>query len=101
MQAATQGLAGLVSAAVEFVPHQAATVRRVLQDPLPRYLLADEVGLGKTIEAGAILRQWFLDTPGLCALVLAPQSVVPQWRSELSRSLWTTRSHQDPANTKS
>ena len=32
-------------------------VRRVLQDPMPKYLLADEVGLGKTIEAGLIIRE--------------------------------------------
>jgi ATP-dependent helicase HepA len=56
---------------------------RVLQDPLPRYLLADEVGLGKTIEAGAILRQWKLDHPSFDVIVLAPEPLVSQWRREL------------------
>jgi ATP-dependent helicase HepA len=84
LQAADRGLAGLTSAAIEFVPHQVSAVQRVLQDPLPRYLLADEVGLGKTIEAGAILRQWLIDDPALDAVVLAPAHIIGQWRSELT-----------------
>ena len=53
---ASVGLHALDAASVELFPHQAEAIRRVLQDPQVRYLLADEVGLGKTIEAGAILR---------------------------------------------
>ena len=100
LQAAGQGLSGLTSAAVEFVPHQVAVVQRVLQDPLPRYLLADEVGLGKTIEAGAILRQWLIDDPSLDAVVLVPSAIVEQWRAELANRFQLTdgrvqvRSHE-------
>ena len=63
LRAAAQGLTSLISAGVEFVPHQIAAVRRVLTDPIQRYLLADEVGLGKTIEAGLIIRQHLIDNP--------------------------------------
>ena len=51
------GLGGVLSSAVEIHDHQVGAARRVLADPIPRYLLADEVGLGKTIEAGMVLRQ--------------------------------------------
>jgi ATP-dependent helicase HepA len=84
LRAACQGLSGYVSSAIEFLPHQLAAVRRVLHDPLPRYLLADEVGLGKTIEVGVILRQWTIDNPSLRALIIAPSSLIPQWKQELA-----------------
>ncbi|WP_372784829.1 protein DpdE [Phenylobacterium sp.] len=83
LRAAAQGLTGLVSASVELVPHQADAVRRILHDPLQRYLLADEVGLGKTIEAGAVVRQTLLDDPSATALVLAPETLTGQWTHEL------------------
>ena len=59
-RAASRGMSGLLSSRIELVRHQVEVVRRVLEDPLQRYLLADEVGLGKTIEAGCILRQTLL-----------------------------------------
>ena len=80
---ASRGLQGLSSANVELFPHQAEAVRRVLQDPHVRYLLADEVGLGKTIEAGAILRQFENDSSRFRSLVLVPPVLLSQWESEL------------------
>jgi ATP-dependent helicase HepA len=78
-------LTGLWSAAVDLQRHQWRAVRSVLQDPVQRYLLADEVGLGKTIEAGAILRQYVLDEPAHHqALILVPAHLVSQWREELT-----------------
>ena len=77
------GLTGLVSASIALYPHQIDVVRRVLEDPVQRYLLADEVGLGKTIEAGIILRQTWLDNPSAGALVLVPPQLQSQWYSEL------------------
>lgn len=77
------GLTGLISSKIEMFPHQVEVARRVLQDPTLRYLLADEVGLGKTIEAGIILRQLKLDMPGTKAVVLAPEQIVVQWQEEL------------------
>jgi ATP-dependent helicase HepA len=76
-------LTGLTSSRIEIFAHQMEVVRRVLADPTIRYLLADEVGLGKTIEASAIVRQLTLDLPHLRARVLAPAILVPQWRREL------------------
>ncbi len=54
-RAVCRGMTGLISANIQLYPHQVEVVRRVLEDPIQRYLLADEVGLGKTIEAGVIL----------------------------------------------
>jgi ATP-dependent helicase HepA len=85
LRAAAQGLTAVLSASVELVPHQVATVRRVLTDPHMRYLLADEVGLGKTIEAGLIMRQLLLDEPTLSIEVYVPTILTSQWKSELQQ----------------
>lgn len=78
------GLSGLMSSVIELEPHQINVVRRVLNDASQRYLLADEVGLGKTIEAGVIIRQAVLDDPyGHRVVILVPSSLVQQWRQEL------------------
>jgi ATP-dependent helicase HepA len=74
---------GLLSSRIRILPHQLEVVRRVLEDPIQRYLLADEVGLGKTIEAGAILRQFLLDEPDGSVLVLVPRLLIDQWEEEL------------------
>lgn len=78
------GIHALLSSSVEMNSHQIDVVRRVLNDPSQRYLLADEVGLGKTIEAGVIIRQAVLDDPAHRVVVLVPDSLVRQWRQELS-----------------
>lgn len=82
-RAASRGLPSITSSVIEHHSHQLRIARRVLQDPLQRYLLADEVGLGKTIEAGIILRQLLIDDPTVRALVLAPRFLIPQWRREM------------------
>ena len=56
-RASTYGLTGLLSASVSLMPHQVQVVGRVLNDSVQRYLLVDEVGLGKTIEACAVIKQ--------------------------------------------
>jgi len=82
---ASMGMSALLPSAIELEAHQVEVVRRVLQDPIQRYLLADEVGLGKTIEAGILIRQCFLDGgPETRVVVLAPAALVPQWRGELA-----------------
>ncbi|TCK97106.1 protein DpdE [Paraburkholderia sp. BL9I2N2] len=83
---AASGITAALSSSIELVDYQFEVVRRVLTDPVQRYLLADEVGLGKTIEAGVIIRQFFLDTPpgSSHAVVLAPPALVAQWREELT-----------------
>lgn len=83
-RAASMGMSALPSSAVELEAHQIEVVRRILQDPVQRYLLADEVGLGKTIEAGVLIRQVILDAAeDALVLVIVPGPLVPQWRSEL------------------
>ena len=79
------GISALLSSSIELEPHQIEVVRRVLTDHTQRYLLADEVGLGKTIEAGIIIRQTVLDDMrGHKILVLVPRELVRQWREELT-----------------
>ena len=84
---AAPGLAGVVSAGVSLFPHQIGAVRRVLDDPVQRYLLADEVGLGKTIEAGLLIRQRLVDAPRSVVVVLVPAELVAQWEDELQDRL--------------
>lgn len=83
-RAATGGISALLSSAIELNSHQVDVVRRILTDPTQRYLLADEVGLGKTIEAGVVIRQAVLDQPARHnVVVLVPPPLVQQWRHEL------------------
>ncbi len=78
-----EGMTAISSAGIDLIPHQLTCIKRILNDPIQRYLLADEVGLGKTIEAGIIIRQQFIDNPNLNALILAPKHLCPQWHDEL------------------
>jgi SNF2 family DNA or RNA helicase len=68
---------------VDQFPHQLRAALRALRDMGGRALLADEVGLGKTIEAGIILKEFLLRGQVRTALVLAPASLVEQWAEEL------------------
>lgn len=83
-RAACRGMGALLSASVQLEAYQFNVVRKVLQDPIQRYLLADEVGLGKTIEAGVLIRQYILDTPDARVLLIVPPALVGQWRQELT-----------------
>ena len=84
-RAASGGIPALLSSAIELETHQVNVVRRVLKDTSQRHLLADEVGLGKTIEAGVIIRQAVLDDPKSHRIVvIAPESLIHQWRTELA-----------------
>ena len=91
LSAPTAGLVGAISAPVDLHAHQLAVVRRVLGDPIQRYLLADEVGLGKTIEAGLVIRQRLIDAPRSIVVCLVPSSLVPQWEEELAVRLGLRR----------
>jgi SNF2 family DNA or RNA helicase len=69
---------------IKELPHQIDVAQRVLRRPMGgRAILADEVGLGKTIEAGIILKE--LTVRGLArrVLILTPAALVEQWRAEL------------------
>lgn len=64
-------------------PHQIKILRRVAQNFPQSFLIADEVGLGKTIETGLILRYLLVSQKVKRVLILAPASVQPQWQEEL------------------
>lgn len=87
LRGAAQGMTALISAGIELAAHQVAAVRRVLTDPVQRYLLADEVGLGKTIEAGLVVRQHLIDNPEAKVTVAVPAHLCMQWRHELATKL--------------
>lgn len=65
------------------LPHQIHALSRAISGDRVRYLLADEVGLGKTIEAGLILRELKLRGRVRRALVVAPKSLAMQWVAEM------------------
>jgi len=78
-----EGWSCLSNSRLEPKPYQVFVAHRALQDLHPRYLLADEVGLGKTIEAGLILKE--LKARGLAdrVLIVVPASLRDQWEGEM------------------
>lgn len=77
--------AGFCGARIDLIPHQLAIAREVAARPRPRVLLADEVGLGKTIEACLILHRLHLTGKADRILILVPEALVHQWFVELFR----------------
>ena len=69
---------------VDTYVYQQETVRRVLRQFKGRALLADEVGLGKTIEACLVLKEYWMRGMVRKALILTPPSLVSQWKGELT-----------------
>jgi len=65
------------------LPHQLQALARAIANDRVRYLLADEVGLGKTIEAGLIMRELKLRGLVQRTLVVAPRGLVTQWVAEM------------------
>lgn len=65
------------------LPHQIRALSRAIANDRVRYLLADEVGLGKTIEAGLIMRELKLRGLVKRTLVISPKGLVSQWVSEM------------------
>ncbi|HSW63592.1 MAG TPA: helicase-related protein [Dissulfurispiraceae bacterium] len=65
------------------LPHQIRALSRAIANDRVRYLLADEVGLGKTIEAGLIMRELKLRGLVKRTLVIAPKGLVSQWVAEM------------------
>jgi SNF2 family DNA or RNA helicase len=74
----------LDSNTIKELPHQIDVALRVLRPPMRgRVILADEVGLGKTIEAGIILKELVVRGLARRVLILTPAALVDQWRGEL------------------
>lgn len=68
---------------IELLPHQKETVRHVIDNLNGRAILADEVGLGKTIEAGMILKEYMAQGKVKNFLILVPASLGFQWTNEM------------------
>lgn len=76
------GLGGATGVAAVPYPHQLANVQRVLTDSRIRHLIADEVGLGKTVQTLMILNALRIQNPRHRALILVPENLAPQWLLE-------------------
>lgn len=76
---------GYMGARMDLIPHQLYIAQEVASRAVPRVLLADEVGLGKTIEACLILHRLIVNGQAGRALILVPEPLVHQWFVELLR----------------
>ncbi len=76
---------GLAGCRTSLIAHQLYIAYEVSRRYAPRVLLADEVGLGKTIEAGLILHQQLLLERARRVLIIVPESLVHQWLVEMLR----------------
>lgn len=80
-------------------PHQLEAARRVVNDLCGRAILADEVGLGKTIEAGLVAKEYLLRRLATRILILAPATLLRQWAAELHQKFdlqaWVARRDWD------
>ncbi|NTV62448.1 MAG: DEAD/DEAH box helicase family protein [Oscillochloris sp.] len=88
LRGSTFGIEDLVGSRVFLLAHQAEVIARVLSSPECRFMLADEVGLGKTIEASVILKALRRRDPNMATLIIVPASLTHQWRNELSKKFW-------------
>lgn len=86
-----------IQSSVVPLPHQLYALNRAMSRDRIRYLLADEVGLGKTIEAGLILRELKLRGMVQRVLVVAPKGLVRQWQAEMRLHFGETLRFVEPA----
>lgn len=93
-RSAARGFAG---GRMDLIPHQLYIAHEVSRRALPRVLLADEVGLGKTIEACLILHRLLRSGQITRALIVVPDALVHQWFVELLRRFALTFSIYDEA----
>ncbi|MBR0576250.1 DEAD/DEAH box helicase family protein [Proteiniclasticum sp. BAD-10] len=77
------GFKELAGSKIYLLPHQVNTIMRCLQQSPCRYMLADEVGMGKTIEAISILKIFMQNHANRNALIVVPETLKEQWKTEL------------------
>ena len=82
---AVDSLYAMRAARILHVPFQYKPLLRLLRADQPRLLIADDVGVGKTIEAGLILKELEARGDVERVLVMCPRSLVHKWRSEMRR----------------
>ena len=82
---ARSDLYGLIGGRTSLIPHQLYIAHEVANRYAPRVLLADEVGLGKTIEAGLILHHQLLTERARRVLIVVPETLMHQWLVEMLR----------------
>lgn len=75
----------LRSARIQFIPFQFKPLLRLLRSDRPRLLIADDVGVGKTIEAGLILKELSTRQRLDRVLVMCPKALTVKWRAEMRR----------------
>jgi ATP-dependent helicase HepA len=80
---ATYGFQVLAGCRAFLLPHQISTVARCFETTPVRYMLADEVGLGKTVEACSILSILASENKNLRVLIIVPGALASQWKNEL------------------
>lgn len=78
-------LYALHAARISYIPFQFKPLLRFLQSDRPRLLIADEVGVGKTIEAGLILKELQSRQRAERILIVCPKALVGKWRAEMRR----------------
>lgn len=77
------GFKELAGAKIYLLPHQVNTIMRCIQELPCRYILADEVGMGKTIEAISVYKIYAMNQSNTKALIVVPKMLKEQWISEL------------------
>lgn len=79
---------GMYTAPVEPWPHQEVVARRIIENYPATHLLCDEVGLGKTIEAGLAFRSLYLSKRAKRILIASPASLTRQWQREMASKFY-------------
>ena len=77
------GFKELAGSKIYLLPHQVNTIMRCLKESPCRYMLADEVGMGKTIEAISVLKIYMQNYANKKTLIIVPDTLKEQWKTEL------------------
>lgn len=78
------GLSGAVTSTIALLPYQLEPALAMRRDGVPRVMVADDVGLGKTVQAGLILNELAAEHEALRALIVVPAGLREQWARELA-----------------